>query len=47
MGYGWYLPEISGLFLAMGILSGFAAKRNADNIVKLFIAGVKDILLPH
>ena len=44
MGYGWYLPEISGLFLAMGILSGFAAKENADNIVKLFIAGVKDIL---
>lgn len=28
----------------MGILSGFAAKENADNIVKLFIAGVKDIL---
>ena len=44
MGYGWYLPEISGLFLAMGILSGFAAKENADSIVKLFIAGVKDIL---
>lgn len=28
----------------MGILSGFAAKENADSIVKLFIAGVKDIL---
>lgn len=24
MGHGWYLPEISAIFLAMGILSGFA-----------------------
>ncbi|WP_059026696.1 YfcC family protein [Gabonibacter massiliensis] len=44
MGYGWYLPEISGLFLAMGIFSGFAAGKSADSIVKLFIEGVKDIL---
>ena len=44
MGYGWYLPEISGLFLAMGILSGFAAGESADGIVKQFLAGVKDIL---
>jgi len=44
MGYGWYLPEISGLFLAMGIFSGFAAGKNADEIVRLFLEGVKDIL---
>lgn len=44
MGYGWYLPEISALFLAMGILSGFAAGEGADGIVKQFLAGVKDIL---
>lgn len=44
MGYGWYLSEIAGLFLAMGILSGIAASESADSIVKLFLAGVKDIL---
>lgn len=44
MGYGWYLPEISALFFAMGVLSGFAAGKGADDIVKLFLEGVKDIL---
>lgn len=44
MGYGWYLPEISAIFLAMGILSGFAAGNRADGIIKLFIEGAKDIL---
>lgn len=44
MGYGWYLGEISALFLAMGIFSGFAAGKGANDIVKLFIEGVKDIL---
>ena len=44
MGHGWYLPEISGIFLAMGILAGFASGQNADGIIKLFLDGAKDIL---
>lgn len=44
MGYGWYLPEISAIFLAMGILSGYAAGKNADDIIRLFLDGAKDIL---
>lgn len=44
MGHGWYLPEISAIFLAMGILSGYAAGKNADGIIKLFLDGAKDIL---
>lgn len=44
MGHGWYLPEISAIFLAMGIMSGYAAGQNADGIIKLFLEGAKDIL---
>ena len=43
MGYGWYLPEICALFMALGIASGFCAGYSADNISKEFIAGAKDI----
>ena len=44
LGYGWYVKEISALFLAMGICSGIADKQSADDIAKLFLAGCKDIL---
>lgn len=44
LGYGWYIMEISALFLAMGILSGVAYGQGADDIAKLFLAGCKDIL---
>ena len=44
LGYGWYVMEISALFLAMGICSGIADKQSADEIAKLFLAGCKDIL---
>lgn len=44
MGHGWYLTEISALFLAMGILSGFAAGRTTEDIIRLFLEGAKDIL---
>ena len=43
MGYGWYLPEICALFMALGIAAGSAAGYSADNISKEFIAGAKDI----
>ena len=44
LGYGWYVKEISTLFLAMGICSGVADKQSTDSIAKLFLAGCKDIL---
>lgn len=44
LGYGWYLTEISALFLAMGIISGFAMGAGANAIAKEFIIGAKDIL---
>ena len=43
MGYGWYLPEICALFLAMAIVAGISAGYSADRISKEFIAGAKDI----
>lgn len=42
--FGWYIAEISALFLAMGIISGIVDKQGADDIAKLFLAGCKDIL---
>ncbi len=43
MGYGWYLPEICALFMALGVAAGVAAGNSADTIAKEFIAGAKDI----
>lgn len=44
MGYGWYLTEISAIFLAMGILSGFAAGFGVNDIIARFLVGAKDML---
>ena len=44
MAHGWYLPEISAIFLAMGILSGSANGEQADTIIKQFLDGAKDML---
>jgi len=44
MGYGWYVMEIATLFLGMGIGAGLAINKSADEIAKLFLEGVKDIL---
>ena len=44
LAWGWYIEEISALFLAMGIVSGIIDRQGADNIAKLFLAGCKDIL---
>lgn len=43
MGYGWYLPEICALFLALAVASGLAAGYSSDDIAKEFIAGAKDM----
>ena len=42
--WGWYMAEISGLFLAMGILSGIVAGYDSGRISSEMIAGAKDIL---
>ena len=44
LGYGWYITELSALFLAMGIVSGIAMGSGGNTIAKEFIAGAKDIL---
>lgn len=43
MGYGWYLPEICALFMAMAVTAGFSAGYSSDRISSEFIAGAKDI----
>ena len=42
--WDWYLPEITGLFLGMGILCGIIAGFNANKIADELLAGAKDIL---
>jgi uncharacterized ion transporter superfamily protein YfcC len=44
MGFSWYVKEIATLFLVLGILSGIAMNSSANEIVKQFSAGMKDIL---
>lgn len=44
MAHKWYLAEISAIFLAMGVLSGYANSEKTDNIIKQFIDGAKDML---
>jgi uncharacterized ion transporter superfamily protein YfcC len=44
MGFKWYIMEIATLFFAMGILSGIAMNKSADEITNLFLDGAKDIM---
>jgi len=40
----WYLPEITGLFLVMGLVCGLIAGFSGNRIADEFMAGAKDIL---
>lgn len=40
----WYMPEITGLFLLMGIVCGIIAGFSANRIADELLAGAKDIL---
>ncbi|WP_097027412.1 YfcC family protein [Clostridium peptidivorans] len=40
----WYLEEITAVFLAMAIISGFIGKLNFNVVADTFIAGAKDVL---
>lgn len=42
--WDWYMPEITGLFLLMGIVCGIIAGFSANRIADEFLAGAKDIL---
>ncbi|MGW8317322.1 MAG: YfcC family protein [Bacteroidales bacterium] len=44
MGYGWFVKEIATLFFAMGLFAGFAMNKSANEITRLFIEGMRDIL---
>lgn len=41
--FGWYISELSALFLAMGVTSGLVAGQSANLLAKNFILGVKDM----
>ena len=42
--FEWYMPEITGLFLAMGIICAIIAGFDSDRTVKELMTGAKDIL---
>jgi uncharacterized ion transporter superfamily protein YfcC len=44
MGYSWYIMEIATLFFAMGIFAGLSLQKSPNDLVRLFMEGVKDIL---
>lgn len=43
--WGWYINEISGLFLAMGILSAIVMWMPLSKVIKSFTSGAKDMLV--
>ena len=42
--YHWFIYEIGGVFLAMGVLSGVAGRLSGDEIGKSFVEGAKDMV---
>ena len=42
--WDWYMPEITGLFLGMGIVCGIIAGFSANKIADELLAGARDIL---
>lgn len=42
--WGWYMPEITGLFLGMGVVCGIIAGFSANKIADELVAGARDIL---
>ncbi|GKV57221.1 C4-dicarboxylate ABC transporter [Sporosarcina sp. NCCP-2222] len=43
--YGWYLTEIAGLFLLMGIVMGIVGKMKFDTIAESFIEGCRVLVM--
>jgi len=42
--WGWYIQEIAGLFVAMGLVAGIAAGQGPNALAKTFVAGCKDMV---
>ncbi|MBN2266170.1 MAG: YfcC family protein, partial [Candidatus Aminicenantes bacterium] len=42
--YKWYINEIAGVFLAMGVLAGIAGRLKGDAFGKAFVDGAKDMV---
>lgn len=43
LAFHWYITELAGLFIAMGIFAGLAGKMNLNSIFDAFIEGAKEI----
>jgi uncharacterized ion transporter superfamily protein YfcC len=42
--YKWYIDEIAGLFLALGIFSGIVGRLKSDEMGKAFVEGARDMV---
>ena len=42
---GWYLPELSGLFMILGVVSGALAGWRPNKIAEVYVEGVRDIAM--
>ena len=42
--FKWYINEIAGLFLALGVLSGFVGSLKPDEMARSFVDGAKDMV---
>jgi len=40
----WYIEEIAGLFLAMGLVAGFVAGQGPSRVARNFVAGARDFV---
>lgn len=41
--WGWYMDEMAGIFMFMGIVCGFIGKLSAERICREFVAGAKEM----
>jgi len=42
--YKWYIEEIAGLFLALGLIGGVIGRVKGDDIARAFVGGAKDMV---
>jgi uncharacterized ion transporter superfamily protein YfcC len=42
--FKWYINEIAGLFLALGILAGLLGRLKSDDMARAFVDGAKDMV---
>jgi len=42
--FGWFIDEIAGLFLALGVLSGIAGRLSGEDTARSFVEGARDMI---